>query len=373
MPDRLLREARCRPLHPDHGDELPARAGTGHGHRVEIVLSLPKRLREAAPADTIDLLVEHAPVGDRGHGEARSSPGGSATSPNASATFPAAVACAMLGRPIRATLCTVDGLWTKSTVTASRSPGTESVAVSPVASTSASRLGRPSSRTSRRRAPRSRARRDAGRGGNDHSPATMAIRPASTSVASTREAVLALTPVRRASSFVPISPSAATTSSTATARSTASMRRVARAPVRSCYESPRPNGHTVAEEAMYHDATRLVTLRRRRRRHPRALHCLSPREGAERPRHRLRRGHRRARQEPPGRGRHGHRVRRRPQQLLPARDERADAGLRRGLGVGPRRVSLQPGRLRRARAGGAGAGSRRGLRAPGAHRLCAPS
>ena len=51
----------------------------------------------------------------------------------------------------------------------------------------------------------------------------------------------------------------------------------------------------------------------------------------------------------PGAGATGHRLRRRPQQLLPARDERADAGLRRGVGVRSRGVPLQRGRLHRAR------------------------
>ena len=51
--------------------------------------------------------------------------------PKASITLPVAVAWATLGRPTRATLATVARLGTKSTVTASRSPGIESVAVSP--------------------------------------------------------------------------------------------------------------------------------------------------------------------------------------------------------------------------------------------------
>ena len=73
---------------------------------------------------------------------------GSSTAPNASSTFPVAVAWAMLGRPTRATLCTDASLWTKSTVIASRSPGAESVAVSPVSAASASSCGRATLRRS---------------------------------------------------------------------------------------------------------------------------------------------------------------------------------------------------------------------------------
>ena len=47
-------------------------------------------------------------------------------------TFPTAVAWPTLGRPICATLWTLEELWAESTVTASCSPGTERVAVSPV-------------------------------------------------------------------------------------------------------------------------------------------------------------------------------------------------------------------------------------------------
>ena len=65
----------------------------------------------------------------------------------------------------------------------------------------------------------------------------------------------------------------------------------------------------------------------------------------------------------------GHRVRRRAQQLLPAGDERAHAGLCRGVGVRSRRVPLQRRRLHRARRAGAGAGPRRDVRAPAADRL----
>ena len=71
----------------------------------------------------------------------------------------------------------------------------------------------------------------------------------------------------------------------------------------------------------------------------------------------------------PGCRRIGHRLRRRPQQLLPARDVRADAGVRRGLGVGSRGLRVQPGRLHRARPGAPGVGPHAGLRAAPADRL----
>ena len=65
-------------------------------------------------------------------------------------TLPAEVACAIDGRPSRET----GWIWwapeTKSTVIASSSPGTESVAVSPVGRTSSSRWGRATARTSSR-------------------------------------------------------------------------------------------------------------------------------------------------------------------------------------------------------------------------------
>ena len=84
---------------------------------------------------------------------------------------------------------------------------------------------------------------------------------------------------------------------------------------------------------------------------------------------RLRRGRDRAREVRARRGRDGDRLRRRPQQLLPARDERADAGVRRGVGVRPRGVPLQRRRLHRTRAAGAGERPHRRLRAPPADRL----
>ena len=160
-------------------------------------------------------------------------PGGSARFPKASKTFPVAVACAMLGRPRRATPCTDDGLCTKSTVTASRSPGAESVAVSPVVATSACRCGRAICRRSRRARttlPSCRRRRP-----SRYRPEswTCSTRPPATSVASRRETLLALIPVRRAISFVPSSVSAsASTSSTLNARCTAPTSLNAGCPVR---------------------------------------------------------------------------------------------------------------------------------------------
>ena len=122
----------------------------------------------------------------------------------------------MLGRPIWATLWTAEEPCTKSTVTASCSPGAESVAVSPVSRTSASQMrpgqstqvealeyGVPELDESEREAVAARWRARAPRTGP----------PAS--VASSRETVLALMPVRRAISFVPSSPPSASASSTA--------------------------------------------------------------------------------------------------------------------------------------------------------------
>ena len=77
-----------------------------------------------------------------------------------------------------------------------------------------------------------------------------------------------------------------------------------------------------------------------------------------------------ARQVGAGRGSVGHRLRRRAQQLLPAGDERAHAGLRRGLGVRPGRLRLQPASATwRSAPARPGVGSRRDLRASGEDRL----
>src|SRR5207253_1374327 len=67
-----------------------------------------------------------------------------------------------------------------------------------------------------------------------------------------------------------------------------------------------------------------LQVRRRRCGHPRPLDRLPPRGGASEPRPRLRPRRGRAREARARRRSVGDRVRRRPQQLLPARDERAD-------------------------------------------------
>ena len=69
------------------------------------------------------------------------------------------------------------------------------------------------------------------------------------------------------------------------------------------------------------------------------------------------------------RGRLGHRLRRRPQQLLPAGHVRADGRQRRGVGAGSGGLQLPPGRLLRPRRRAPGRRPDRGARAPAAHRL----
>ena len=91
--------------------------------------------------------------------------------------------------------------------------------------------------------------------------------------------------------------------------------------------------------------------------------------GARGPRPRLRRRHRDPREVAPRRRRVRHRLRRRAQQLLPARHAGAHAGLRRGLGVRSGRVLLQPRRLHGDRAAGAGGRPHGRLRAPAEDRL----
>ena len=107
---------------------------------------------------------------------------------------------------------------------------------------------------------------------------------------------------------------------------------------------------------------------------PSSASVLVDRGGRPRPLDRLAsrsQGHRRARrrQDRSGRRRVRHRLRRRPQQLLPAGHGRADGRVRGDLGVRPRGVPLPRLGLHRARPGRAGARPRRGPRAPPAHRL----
>ena len=85
---------------------------------------------------------------------------------------------------------------------ASRSPGSDSVAVSPVRSISSSRIGRASGWRSRRERTRSASVTSASPSRYGPWPLRCTM-PAASSVASSREAVLALTPIRRANSLTP--------------------------------------------------------------------------------------------------------------------------------------------------------------------------
>ena len=76
-----------------------------------------------------------------------------------------------------------------------------------------------------------------------------------------------------------------------------------------------------------------------------------------------------ARQEQRRGGRVRHRLRRRAQQLLPARDGRADGGVHGRLGVGPDGLPLHPVGYIALGSKVAGDGPDRGRRAPRAHRL----
>ena len=118
-------------------------------------------------------------------------------------------------------LTTLDPDGTKSTVTASPPLGIESVAVSPVSDTRRSSSGRARWRTSSRPSTRSASAtsRSPSRYGPPAGPRSTS--PASSSVAASREAVLALTPIRRASSLTPSPDSlSASASSTSIARAT---------------------------------------------------------------------------------------------------------------------------------------------------------
>ncbi len=117
-------------------------------------------------------------------------------------------------------LTTLDCDGTESTVIASRSPGTDSVAVSPVRSISSTSTGRASARRSRRASTRSASVTSPSPSRNGPCSSRW-TKPALSSVASSREAVLGLTPIRRASSLTPRSCSLSrSTSSSASARAT---------------------------------------------------------------------------------------------------------------------------------------------------------
>ena len=110
--------------------------------RVQLALALLVGLGVPAAADPLELGLERAGLGDRARRVGAERAGRAGAPVNASITFPAAVACATDGRPSCVTPWTSCVAGTKSIVTASGSPGTESVAVSPVSSTSVSRCGR---------------------------------------------------------------------------------------------------------------------------------------------------------------------------------------------------------------------------------------
>src|SRR5215213_9786629 len=115
-------------------------------------------------------------------------------------------------------LTTLPAPGTKSTVTACPPSGTDSVAVSPVSSASARSCARAGSRTSSRASTRSASttRWSPSRYGP---PGSRSTRPPASSVASSRDALLGFTPIRRASALTPAGPSARASSS-ATARAT---------------------------------------------------------------------------------------------------------------------------------------------------------
>ena len=212
-------------------------------------------------------------------------------------------------------------------------------------------------------------------------PATCSTRPASASVASNRETVLALMPVRRAISFVP-SPRDRHRRPTGVGVSDHSGERVengdgaldggdmadgwlagtGHARLRSVnFDTALPRRQFMALPARPPTSSSA----------PASTACRQPSTSprSSRPRARHRRGHPRRRQAEPRGGRVGHRLRRRAQQLLPAGDERAHAGLRGGLGVRPGRLRVQPRRVHGARRRGPGRRPDRHRGAPGANRL----
>ena len=101
---------------------------------------------------------------------------------------------------------------------------------------------------------------------------------------------------------------------------------------------------------------------RHRCRRPRPLDRLAPRRSTASEVARRRQDRRRRR-------RVGHRLRRHPQQLLPAGDVGADGRLRRGVGIRPGGAPLPRHRLHRARPARPGERPDRGVRAPAADRL----
>ena len=192
----------------------------GRGDSREVVLALPDRLRPAPRADALDLPRECARVGDRARGvSGGAAPGGSPTPPNASSTLPVAVAWATLGRPSCATLWTDEGLLDEVDGDRLVAPGDRErrgLAHSP--RRAARSCGRASSRRSSRSSDRVAELDEA-----EPQPVAAVSPPGrrsrpTASVARRRETVLALTPVRRAISFVPSSPPSASASSTASAR-----------------------------------------------------------------------------------------------------------------------------------------------------------
>ena len=123
------------------------------------------------------------------------------------------------------------------------------------------------------------------------------------------------------------------------------------------------------QAGMGREHTRTCSVRHHRRWHARPVHGLAPGPRADRPGHRQRRGHPGPGQDRPRGGRVRDRLRHHPQQLLPARDARADGAQRRRVGIGPGRVLLPPGRLPADRTRGDARGRGPDLRAAERDRL----
>ena len=134
--------AASSPPRPNAGTARAARSGS----RSPTASAYPRWRTAASSAASLSGSVNVRGVnGRRAPGSGRADPPGP---PKASITLPAAVAYETLGRPMRARLTTLEADGTKSTVIASSSPGSESVAVSPVAATSCVSRGRASWGTS---------------------------------------------------------------------------------------------------------------------------------------------------------------------------------------------------------------------------------